>query len=275
VFDRCGPPTEDAMPAANTLFIGHPPPPFKPAGDPDTKRAVVPVRYPSVQGALDRHPLMANLRAVYDIGIDESFRLPELPPGTQRLLEAAGGQVLIAGLPRGAFTDVVMAFPLLTLDGRWNTRWPLEPSFVLFLRNVLVTLGNVREASADDVTLPGQEKLLRPGGAQAVRVRRPDGTAKSFERGPRPDFAYTDTGTVGVYEASWGDERRAFAVNLFPQPEHDESDLAVVATPKIGDQVVGTAAPRQPPRELWKLAVLLGLAAVVGEWWVYNRRVQI
>jgi hypothetical protein len=201
LFDRCGPPSEDQMPAANTVFIGHPPPPFKPADKatgPNDPLAVKPVRFPSVQGSLDKHPVMANLRALYEMGIDESFRLPELPPGTQKLLEAAGGHVLIAGLPRGAFTDVVMCFPLLAADGRWNTRWALEPSFVLFLRNVLTTLGNVREATAEEPTLPGQEKPLRPGGAKTVRVRRPDGETKSFDRGPRPDFAYTDTDLVGV-----------------------------------------------------------------------------
>src|SRR4029450_4946927 len=32
LFDQCGPASVDEMPSANTYFIGHPPPPFKPAG---------------------------------------------------------------------------------------------------------------------------------------------------------------------------------------------------------------------------------------------------
>src|SRR5262249_30327027 len=47
VFDRCGPRGEDEMPAANTLFIGHPPPPYKLAGD---GKVVTPLRSPTVQG---------------------------------------------------------------------------------------------------------------------------------------------------------------------------------------------------------------------------------
>ena len=274
VFDRCGPPAEDQMPAANTLFVGHPPPPYKPAGA-DDPRAVKPAPGPTIQGWDDKHPVMRSLSALYDVGVDEAFRLPDLPPGSRRLIEAERGHVLLAAIPRSSFTDLVLTFPLITADGKVNTRWPLTASYVLFLRNVLFALGNVRDASAEDVTLPGQEKILRPGGATAIRVRKPDGEVKELERGPRPDFAFTDTGEVGVYEVSWEDQTRRFAVNLFPQPDHDESDLAPAAEVKIGEQTVTAGEPRKQPRDLWKYAVLAGLAVLMGEWWIYNKRVQI
>src|SRR4029078_10627075 len=81
----------------------------------------------------DKHPVMRSLSGLYEVGIDEAFRLPDLPPGSRRLIEAERGHVLLPGNPRGAFTDLVLAFPLLTADGKVNTRWPLYPSFVLFL----------------------------------------------------------------------------------------------------------------------------------------------
>jgi hypothetical protein len=274
IFDRCAPPAEDQMPTANTLFIGYPPPPFQPIGT-DSPLAVTAANGPFIQGWDDKHPVMRNLSALYEVGIDEAFRLPDLPVGTRRLIEAERGHVLLAALPRGAFTDLVLTFPLLTADGSVNTRWPLYPSFVLFLRNVLFALGNVRDASVEDVTLPGQEKILRTGGAAKVRVRKPDGTVRELERGPRPDFAFTDTDQVGVYEVTWEDQGRRFAVNLFPEPDHDESDLAVAAEVKVGEQTIKAGEERKQPRDLWKYAVLAGLAVLLAEWWIYNKRVQV
>jgi hypothetical protein len=274
IFDRCTPESEDQMPAANTYFIGVPPPPYTLPAKPGPK-AVAMQRGPTVQGWDDRHPLMTNLRGLYDVGIDEAFRMPDLPEGSRKLMEADRGHVLLFAVPRGAFLDVVQTFPLLTTDGKWNTRWPLEVSFALFLRNVLFSLGNVRDASADDPTPPGKEKTLRLGGTKAVRVAQPDGSAKTFERGNRPDIIYSDTHTLGVYTATWDDQTRRFAVNLFPNSDHDEGDIAPAKEVTIGSQTIAAGEAKKQPRDLWKWLVLVGLIVLAAEWWVYNRRVQI
>jgi hypothetical protein len=282
IFDRCGPVGDHRMPNANTWFIGHPPPPYKPAGAVDDPQSVIPVKGPNVQGALDRHPIMRNLRGLYDIAIDESFRLPTLPNGTQKLLEAADGHVLIAGLPRGPFTDLVMAFPLMTSATEWNTLWPLDPSFVLFVRNVLIHLGNVRDAVAEEPVQPGQEKAIVSGAVRRIDVERPDGSTRAYDRAtPRPEFTYTETDWIGVYSATWtepGTNRQAgrrFAVNLTATADHDESDLTPTPEIRIGAETVVAGDIRKQPRDLWKVAVLLGLVVVLAEWWIYNRRVQI
>jgi von Willebrand factor type A domain/Aerotolerance regulator N-terminal len=281
IFDRCAPPSEDQMPNANTLFFGHPPPPFKlPSGMP-TEWDVKAEKAPSVQGSQDRHPIMRSLRGLYDIAIDESYRLPKLPDGTQKLLEAAGGQLLIAGIPRAAFLDVAVAFQLLAGEGKWNTTWPLEPSFVLFLRNCVTNLGGVRDAAAEEPTQPGQEKPLRTGVVKSVSVTLPDGSTKTFDRDARPDFTFTGTDVVGAYAASWtepGTDRtfvQRFAVNLFPSSDHDESDIKPASEVTIGAETIKPGETRKQPRDLWKLAVVVGLLVLMGEWWVYNRRVQI
>ena len=41
-------------------------------------------------------------------------------------------------------SDVVMTFPVYTNDGKWNTLWPVRPSFVVFLRSVLRFQGNAK-----------------------------------------------------------------------------------------------------------------------------------
>jgi hypothetical protein len=271
IFDRCGPVREDEMPRANTLFVGFPPPPFRPAGTPD-RLAVRPEKNPRVAGWLGSHPAVRRLRDLYEIEIDEAFRLPELPPRTDRVLESDGNLVLLAGIPRPPFTDLVLTFPVITDDGKYNSLWPFRPSFILFLRNVVRTYGNVRDALADDVTRPGDLKPLWPGGVRKLRVTTPGGRTEELDRGTRPDFVFAGTDELGVYTAAGGDFRQRFAVNLF---DPAEGDLAPRAAVSVGNQTVEAGEGRKRPRELWKLAVLGGLLVLLTEWWVYNRRVQI
>jgi hypothetical protein len=165
IFDRCGPATEEDMPRANTFFIGYPPPPWKPAEDGkanDPMRAER-VQFPQVRGWTDQHPVMRGLRGWHELEIAEGFRLNNLPERTPRLLEGDRDLVLMFTLSRQAYTDLVLAFPLETIDAKWNTRWFLKPLFPLFLRNLLYSLGNVRDAAAEETVKPGQVKHLRPG----------------------------------------------------------------------------------------------------------------
>lgn len=280
IFDRCGPTSADAMPASNTLFVGYPPPPFVPAdrakpGDPN---AVQTVQGPSVRGWQGRHPVMRFLQALDEVDVAEAFRLPELPPRTQRLIEGSQNLVLLAAIPRQAFTDLVLTFPLVGADGKWNTNWPLKVSFPLFLRNVVLNLGNVRDAGTEEALKPGQVKHLRLGGASEVRVTMPDGRTEKLERGARADFAVAGTDRLGVYQVRWdepggkGSQSRRFAVNLF---DPLESDLAPKGDVQVGAVTVAAGGERKQPVDLWKWPVLAGLLVLVLEWWVYNKRVQI
>jgi hypothetical protein len=264
VFDRCGPVSEDEMPRANTLFVAHAPPPLR--------FLDAPVKNPRVAGWSGAHPITRRLQGLYEIEIDEAYRLAELPPRTDRLIESDANLVLLAGVPRLPFTDLVLAFPVVTDDGKWNTLWPLRPSFVVFLRNVVRSLGNVRESLADDVTRPGDVRVFRPGGAARVRVRTPADRAEDIERGNRAEGAFAATGELGVYAASYGDERELFAVNLF---DPAESDLAPRGEVRVGSHTVAAGPTRREPRELWKLAVIGGLLVLLVEWWVYARRVRV
>ncbi len=282
VFDRCGPSSVDAMPASNTLFIGHPPPPYLPADKAPDPNAVKAVAGPMVRGWQARHPVMAHLRNLDQIKAAEGFQMPEWPPRTVRLMEGDSNLVLLGAIPRQAYTDLVLAFPLMTADGKWNTDWPLNVSFPLFLRNVLFAMGNVRDAGTEDAIKPGGVKLLRLGGVGEVSVTAPDGSTSKLNRGPRADFAVANTDKLGVYAVRWtdppgpgtpgGEQLRRFAVNLF---DPLESDLAPVSEVTVGALTVSAGEPRKQPRDLWKWPVLLGLLVLVAEWWVYNKRVQI
>src|SRR5204863_7535361 len=111
VSDRSGAPTEAGLPRANTFCHGHPPPPFKLNGPPDDRLVVKPERGPRVTGWVGSHPVSRRLQGLYEIEIDDAFRVPELPPRTDRLMESDGNLVLLAAIPRPPFTDLVLAFP--------------------------------------------------------------------------------------------------------------------------------------------------------------------
>ncbi len=279
IFDRCGPANADEMPNANTLFIGYPPPPY--SNSPGNPLAVTAVQNPSVRGTQGRHPLLKNLRGLDEIRIADCFRFPKPPEGAtrpSRLIEGDRELELLVAIRRQAFTDLVLTFPLVSenADGPdqvWHSDWPTFPSFVLFFRNVLLQLGNVRGAESEESLRPGSLQLLRLGTAKEVFVKKPgQDLGAKFERGNRPDVAFSGTDTLGVYQAEWGDQSRRFAVNLF---DAEESNLAPQRQFKIGDTTINVGEARKQPLELWKYAIGFGLLIVLLEWWIYNRRVQI
>jgi hypothetical protein len=253
IFDRC---TATEMPRVNTLFVGSRPPNLM--ADP------TPVKNPRVVGWAGGHPVLRGLRGLYDIPIAESARLTNLPPRTERLIESDGNVVLLAGVPRPPFTDLVLAFPIVNDAGKWNTLWPLEPSFVLFLRNVVRTYGNVRAEFGTGVTRAGDPVTLpaRPG--KPVRITTPGDRAETLDPGDHTEVTFADTTALGVYTAAAGDDRVQFAVNLL---DADESDITPRAEVTVGNQTVAAGELRRPPRELWKWAVLAGLLVLLAEWW--------
>jgi hypothetical protein len=274
VFDRCGPDREEDLPRANTFFIGHPPPPW-------TWATVAKVKHPPLIGWMDKHPLLRYLAALQDVGVGEAFtlsdepgRTPRLPPRTPRLIETAGKAALLLTLSRESFTDLVLTFPLIDNEGRYATNWPLKPSFPLFLRNVLYTLGNISDGAAEETVQPGQVKTLRPDAAvNRIEVTDPEGQVHALERGSRAEFSFGATDRVGVYRVTWdGQVRRRFAVNLL---DADESHIEPRPAVQIGAERVAAGQQRRQPRELWKAIVLAALGLLLLEWYIYNRRVYV
>lgn len=271
VFDRCSPRDED-MPRSNTFFIGHPPPPWHLGGAEDGYR-VEPVQFPQVRGWTDADPVMRGLRGWHELEIAEAYRYKNLPPKTPRLVEGDQDLLLLFTRSRQAYKDLVLAFPLATEDAKWNTRWFLKPLFPLFLRNLLYSLGNVRDATTEETVRPGDPKIIRPfGDVKEVRVTTPSGSPTRLDRGTRAEFSYGGTTELGVYEAAWADQTRRFAVNLF---DPNESQIEPRPSVKIGETHVQAGPTRRQPRELWRWAVAFGLVFLLVEWWVYNRRVQV
>jgi hypothetical protein len=277
IFDRCAPASEQDMPRANTFFIGRPPPPWK-------REALPTLELPHITGWMATHPGLRDLRALYTVEVDQAFKLTDLPPRTPLLIEGrviAKGRntdaALLVALSRQSFTDLVLTFPILTDRGEWNTTWPLQASFPLFLRNILYTLGNLNEAAAEENVQPGQVKTIRPDVAvRRVEVTGPDSqrhTLTRDERDPRTDFPFGATELVGVYRADWdGGTPRSFAVNLL---DSEESNIEPRPAFQVGSDKVVAGQDRGQPRELWKWFAILALVLLMIEWYIYNRRVYI
>jgi hypothetical protein len=203
-----------------------------------------------------------------------AYKFDDLPTKTPRLLEGENNLALMVSLTRGSHSDVVQMFPLIDDSGGWNTNWPLQPSFPIFWRNVLYTLGNVSDAAGEEVLQGGSPKRLRPSGVvDKVEVTDPADRTATLERiGSRSDFDYQATERLGVYRAEWNGGGRSFAVNLL---DADESNLLPRDTIQIGNETVVAGDTRTQSRELWKWAVLVGLIFLLVEWYIYNKRIYI
>jgi hypothetical protein len=267
IFDRCGPEKEEDLPRANAFFIGYPPPPWKPT---DVEK----LSNPQIKGWISKHSVMRYLTALQEVGVVEAFRMKDLPPRTPKLLEIDQNTALLLTLGRQSFTDLVMTFPILDADGKWNTNWPLLPSFPLFLRNILYALGNVSDGTSEENVQPGQPKVIRPDVAVSrIEVSDPEGKSRSLDRGTRADFSYGDTEKTGVYRVAWnGAWQRSFAINLL---DSDESNIEPRSSVRVGAENVSGSQERSQPHELWKWLALVALGLLLLEWYIYNRRVLI
>jgi hypothetical protein len=218
---------------------------------------------------------LANLNAE----VKELAELPEgdkrkvrLPPVTP-LLEA-GKTPMLFTLPRGGYTDLVQTFPLLSNSGDLVTNWPLQPSFPLFLRNVLYQLGNVDDSVRSVTVQPGEPMVLRPeAGVNSLDITPPHGKRIKLERGGRPDITYADTDQLGVYGIDRPDGgRRGFAVNLL---DPRESNIEPRGAIRMGDDTFVAGQERFQPREMWKWVLLVALVLLLVEWYIYNKRVAV
>src|SRR5262249_26047482 len=105
IFDRCAPAREDEMPRANTFFIGHPPPPWKPVGQPQPEGIKIEkIENPAVKGWTTQHNLLRYLTGLHEIGIHDAFRVTGLPPRTPKLIEGDRDLLLMFALSRGPYT---------------------------------------------------------------------------------------------------------------------------------------------------------------------------
>ena len=121
---------------------------------------------------------------------------------------------------------------------------------------------------------PGKPFRFRLEGAVSkARVVAPDGSATTVERADSGDFAYYDAALVGPYRIEVDDRpRQTFCVNLF---DAAESQTGVGEQPalKAGEfEIAGKQQWETTRLEGWRPFLLVVLALLLVEWYIYGRR---
>lgn len=284
IFDRCRPPK---MPATHTFSIGELPS--------DDWKWITP------QGSLtlidiDRsHPILRYLE-MYSLLVF-SGRGVEGPEGTSVLVESDLGTVM-AIAPRGGYRDLVLAFPLVEEDAdgitQANTNWYAERSWPVFLLNVLRYLAGAAASSAAPSFQPGETvpvrlesvindvKLVRTG------VDDRDELVEKLTVGEGGSIEVVQTQLPGNYQlvssseitprvsgdsgAPAGNIVDRFAINLF---DSLESRLATKPNVELGyEEVSAATAGIESRQEYWRVLLMIVLVVLLGEWWLYSRRVS-
>jgi hypothetical protein len=267
IFDRCQPggTPRPKMPHSNTLFIGAVPPEAGWAADP--KAAV-----PQIIDTDRAHPLM-QLVELGNVLIADGTPLNP-PQGATVLIDSNLGP-LFAIAPREAHEDAVMGFELIGDDGSVGTNWHVRLSFPLFVLNVLQYLGRGQDALASAAARPGRPVTLKTETPVAeLTITGPEGQSTVVKRGKSDTFHFSGTDRVGVYDVKAGGQSvEQFAVNLF---DPAESQIEPRTEFKAGAAPVEGQSGYEPSRnEGWKWLVVLALAVLLFEWYIYNRRVYL
>ena len=181
----------------------------------------------------------------------------------------------------GGVEHVVVGFDLV------DTNWPLQPSFAVFLANVVDRLTprarsfvgqafttnqpvRVRAAGTGRVTLEGPVSLT-------IREPRPTGTAATI---PNVNAEVLDAGVLpraGLYVVRGGGGSgggagdRAVAVNV---ADLTESATLAPTEVRVGTRAVAQFEQARVPKELWIWFVLAAAVLLTIEWFVYGWQVR-
>jgi hypothetical protein len=155
----------------------------------------------------------------------------------------------------------------------FESRWPLRVAFPVFFANALRYLGNLQSASDARVGAGAPIAFDAPPGTEEVALVRPEGATVPVKvRTGR--VTYDDTGVCGPYKFLLGEGRaRTWLVNLCDADESDVRSAAALEW-KETRQAGETVAVREN-RELWPWLALAGLAVLMLEWYIFNRRVYV
>ena len=139
-----------------------------------------------------------------NILIGEAYPLTP-PKAATTLLDTDVGP-MIALATRDSFQDLVVGFALIgrTDDGGqyFNTTWVRnDPSYPVFMQNLLSYLGGVSEQANQSIYQPGQLIQLRlDTPSKRLKMKAPDGTTHDVGRGRSGAFSFTARNNIGIYQ---------------------------------------------------------------------------
>lgn len=273
IFDQC---TPQEMPQSNTLFIGQLPPL-------DSWSAGKKQDLPQIIDVDRSHPLMQFVE-MGNVNIAQARPLRPPPGGTvlidSNLVQEDTHQVgIFAIAPRERFEDATLGFDLVDMAANLaNTNWPIRVSFPIFVNNLLRYFGGHTNRFQPNPTVqPGKSIPIRPEHPlQEISVQLPSGQNVSVNRSSLGHFSFSQTDKVGVYSIRANGSGRIFqhfAVNLF---DRRESNIFPEKILNLDNETIAGQTGWQPTRrEAWKYLLMLALAVVLVEWYIFNRRIYL
>lgn len=226
------------------------------------------------------HPALRNI--AFDALTVNPSRKCSIPAkaGVRSIAEGISGPLIAEA------TDVGTRALIVTFD-TLSSNWPFDAGFVLYTAQGLTYLGSNSGETGAVVLRPGQtvEQTL-PSGATNARVGLPDTTRKELLVSAEGRVVYGPLQKVGVYTISWdgqpgstdvlvdGRARRTVTANM---TDPYESEVAAVKAEDLKQLStnISTGQLQAGTRRLWPWFLLLALAFVLVEWFVYNRKVVV
>lgn len=226
------------------------------------------------------HPALRNI-AFDGLNVSPS-RKCSIPArsGVRSIAEGISGPLIAEA------TDVGTRALIVTFD-TLSSNWPFDAGFVVYTAQGLMYLGSNSGDTGALVLRPGQtvEQTLPPGASNA-RVGLPDATRKELLVSTEGRIVYGPLQRVGVYTVSWdgqpgstdvlvdGRARRTVTANML---DAYESEVAAVKADDLKQLSanISTGQLQAVTRLLWPWFLLLALAFVLVEWFVYNRKVVV
>lgn len=195
------------------------------------------------------------------------------------ILARADDTPLIALAQAAGVEHVLVGFDLV------DTNWPLQPSFAVFLANVVDRLTPRARSFVGQSFTTNQPVRVRVAGPGRVTLEGPvsltlrEGVAGSAPPGPETLDAgvlpkaglYIVRGGGGGAATGTGLSDRAVAVNV---ADVTESATLAPADVRVGTRPVAQFEQARVPRELWTWFVLAAAALLAIEWFVYGWQVR-
>lgn len=227
------------------------------------------------------HPALRNIS--FDGLTVNPSRKVSIPPkaGVRSLAEGISGPLIAEA------TDVGTRALIVTFD-TLSSNWPFDAGFVLYTAQGLTYLGTSAGDTGALVLKPGQtiEQTL-PAGAANARVGLPDSTRKDLLISPEGRIVFGPLPKVGVYTVSWdgqpgstdvladGRARRVVTANLLDPYESEVAAVKAEDLKQLMPANISAGQLQAGTRRLWPWFLMLALAFVLVEWFVYNRKVVV
>jgi hypothetical protein len=236
------------------VFDGAPPSPVEGAGilvfGPESEAA-------TQRGSMTRprageaqpHPVLrdVDLTGVY---VERAARLA--PRSGARIIASAEGGAWMAALENRPYLHVGFLLK--------DTDWPLSVSFPIFVSRALDWLGS-REGDGATVVATGQPFSVAKSRGRLTL----DGPAKVQDQAVEPGVFSSGVPLAGVYQ---GGGQRVLA------SLRDKGESAIAPQENLDLGGTGTQGKSAVQRlaDIWKPLILLALAVLAAEWWLFARR---